>query len=217
MRDAGRVMLIPKGDWDENTTYEILDFVYESGASYVARKASTNKIPKENPEYWQLMAKGIDGFSGWRGTMAEYRQALIEGDIEEGMIIYITDDTFDVTELSERLDNVEKEVDTKLETALEEVDRKIDNAHLIYENTPLPTSLFVEDGIEDYPFTATLSLLGMTQNHIPNVIFNIKDATSGIFAPSVESGAGSIKLYASEIPEEDIIIPSIFAVYGGES
>lgn len=58
MGDAGKAMLIPRGQYSDTETYEYLDFVYSSDASYVAKKLTTGNPPAEDNEYWQLLARG---------------------------------------------------------------------------------------------------------------------------------------------------------------
>ena len=58
---AGRVLLIPKGDWNANTTYTGLDWVRHNGAAWVCKNTCTNIEPtSENTNYWQLISKDGD-------------------------------------------------------------------------------------------------------------------------------------------------------------
>lgn len=54
MADAGRILIIPKGDYDANSTYEKLDLVKYKGTSWLAKKDVTGVEPSEG-EYWQNM------------------------------------------------------------------------------------------------------------------------------------------------------------------
>ena len=55
---AGRVLLIPKGDWNANTTYTGLDWVRHNGAAWVCKNTCTNIEPTPaNTNYWQLISK----------------------------------------------------------------------------------------------------------------------------------------------------------------
>ena len=55
---AGRVLLIPKGDWNANTTYTGLDWVRHNGAAWVCKNTCTNIEPTlENADNWQMMAR----------------------------------------------------------------------------------------------------------------------------------------------------------------
>lgn len=51
---AGRVLMIPKGDYDPTETYTMLDVVSYQGKSYVAKQTTTGNAPT-NTTYWQLM------------------------------------------------------------------------------------------------------------------------------------------------------------------
>jgi hypothetical protein len=51
---AGRVLLIPRGEFHANTEYHMLDFVHYNRNSYVAKKTTTGNLPT-NTEYFQPM------------------------------------------------------------------------------------------------------------------------------------------------------------------
>lgn len=51
---AGRVLMIPKGDYDATATYTMLDVVSYQGKSFVAKQTTTGNAPT-NTTYWQLM------------------------------------------------------------------------------------------------------------------------------------------------------------------
>ena len=51
---AGRVLMIPKGNYDPTATYTMLDVVSYQGKSYVAKQTTTGNAPT-NTTYWQLM------------------------------------------------------------------------------------------------------------------------------------------------------------------
>lgn len=53
---AGRILIIPKGDYDANASYTMLDLVSHNGTSWLARKNATGIEPSEaNSEYWQRL------------------------------------------------------------------------------------------------------------------------------------------------------------------
>ena len=65
---AGRVLLIPKGDWNAETTYTGLDWVRHNGASWVCKNTCTNIEPTEaNADNWQIMSR--DGQKGTEITV----------------------------------------------------------------------------------------------------------------------------------------------------
>ena len=55
---AGRVLLIPKGDWNARTTYTGLDWVRHNGAAWVCKNTCTGIEPTEaNSDNWQIMSR----------------------------------------------------------------------------------------------------------------------------------------------------------------
>lgn len=74
---------------------------------------------------------------------------------------------------------------------------------------------FVADATyEDFPFRASVPLKGVIESMIPEVIFGLLDATSGLFAPVAESYNGGVYLYASDVPEADVMVPVIICWKG---
>ena len=60
MASAGRILIMPKGNYDSSATYEMLDMVYYNGTSWLAKKTATGIEPSEaNSEYWHNMV-GFD-------------------------------------------------------------------------------------------------------------------------------------------------------------
>ena len=58
-------------------------------------------------------------------------------------------------------------------------------------------------------YEAVISVPGTTSNNLPEVVFSIPAAASGIFAPLAQTSTDSVIIYASKIPESAITIPSI--------
>lgn len=52
MDRVGRILILPKGTWNNETEYEMLDFVYYKGTSWLAKKNSKGVAPADG-EYWQ--------------------------------------------------------------------------------------------------------------------------------------------------------------------
>lgn len=63
-----------------------------------------------------------------------------------------------------------------------------------------------------YGFRASVTLSGVTENHIPNVTFSLADSISNNFAPVAESYNGGIYIYAKETPSATMQIASIFCI-----
>lgn len=57
MESAGRVLIMPKGAWDAQTEYHMLDAVRYQGSMYVAKRTNTNVTPVDGAD-WFLSAEG---------------------------------------------------------------------------------------------------------------------------------------------------------------
>lgn len=56
MTTAGRILIMPKGDYDATAQYEMLDLVRYNGTSWLAKKECKGVTPTNaNSEYWQNM------------------------------------------------------------------------------------------------------------------------------------------------------------------
>ena len=85
-----------------------------------------------------------------------------------------------------------------------------ENKKLQFFNTVVNSSSFVSDATySDYPYRATITLTGVVNSMIPEVIFGLADAISGVFAPISESYNGGIYIYANDVPASNITIPTI--------
>lgn len=91
-----------------------------------------------------------------------------------------------------------------------QADVAVELKKLMFENTVVPTSAFAVDATyDDYGYKATVPLTGVIDSMIPEVILGVVDASSGIFAPACEAYNGGVYLYASEVPDSAITIPTI--------
>lgn len=75
MISAGRVLLMPKGDYNPATTYELLDLVSYQNSSYIA-KGTTTGNPPTDATYWQLSAFG-GSVANLTGNFAEIEASTI--------------------------------------------------------------------------------------------------------------------------------------------
>ena len=56
MASAGRILIMPKGNYDSSVTYEMLDMVGYNGKTWLAKKTVMGIEPSEsNSEYWHDM------------------------------------------------------------------------------------------------------------------------------------------------------------------
>lgn len=74
-----------------------------------------------------------------------------------------------------------------------------------WSSSSTPSS-YVEAG---YPYQATITVQGVNANMVPQVNFNLDDSMSGIFAPIAATVSNGVQIYASDIPENSITIPTI--------
>ena len=63
-----------------------------------------------------------------------------------------------------------------------------------------------------YPYRASIALTGVTASMIPEVIFDVEDATSGKYAPVAAAYDGGIYVYSSD--GSSVTIPTVI-VWGG--
>lgn len=107
MTNAGRILIIPKGNWDAETEYEMLDLVNHGGASWIAKVNSVNVEPSDtNNMYWQKIAS--IGYS--------IKTEVFEVECAQGVTEYVHSLSSDVSAHSDihvidRLGNVENNND----------------------------------------------------------------------------------------------------------
>lgn len=55
--------LVPRGEYDNSTAYQVGDSVSYEGSSYICYVDSTGNLPTDTA-YWQIIAQGSGGDSG---------------------------------------------------------------------------------------------------------------------------------------------------------
>ena len=86
---------------------------------------------------------------------------------------------------------------------------------LQFNNVSVNVADFVADATyEDFPFRAAVSLEGVLDSMIPEIIFSLLDATSGLFAPIAETYNGGVYLYATDVPKAAVTVPVIICWKG---
>ena len=84
---------------------------------------------------------------------------------------------------------------------------------LIFQSVSVAASAWGSDSTYSaYPYAATLTLTGVTANHVPEVAFGATEAASGNYAPVALSGSGTVKIYAATKPTAAITIQSITCI-----
>lgn len=69
-------------------------------------------------------------------------------------------------------------------------------------------------GTEGYAYRAAIVLSGATSDYAPEVNFSLADSISGNFAPVAETYDGGVYIYAKEIPQAAMNVPSIILMKG---
>ncbi len=62
-KDAGRVLLLPKGTFAAGTAYNVMDYCIYAGSTYVCKAAvdvSNTATPDTDTTHWQMLAQGYD-------------------------------------------------------------------------------------------------------------------------------------------------------------
>lgn len=81
---------------------------------------------------------------------------------------------------------------------------------LAFTEKAVDASAWVSDTTySDFPYRAAVSCNGVTAKHYAEVSFSPADAMSGSFAPVAASYDGGVYIYASEVPEAAVTIPTI--------
>lgn len=102
---AGRVLILPKGDYDASVTYEFLDLVNHNSSSWLAKKASQGVEPSDaNAGFWQKFGSSVtpDGV-----TIVIDENGVISavgGTAEK--VTYENESVADVTNVKEALDGI---------------------------------------------------------------------------------------------------------------
>ena len=61
MASAGRILIMPKGNYNAETEYQMLDLVFNGGSSWVAKKTVKGIEPTDDSaEHWMKMCESVD-------------------------------------------------------------------------------------------------------------------------------------------------------------
>jgi hypothetical protein len=91
MISAGRVLIKPRGEWNAETTYHMLDLVNHKGYAYLAKRTVVGIEPSDDyPEYWHNMLD-INKIvaEAMAETLASEVSELLKDDLSEAR--YVTD------------------------------------------------------------------------------------------------------------------------------
>lgn len=101
------------------------------------------------------------------------------------------------------------------ELAALEAGTAVELKKLAFASTAVPVSAWAENSTyEDYPYRAAVTLSGVTAAMIPEVVFGLDAMSDNSFAPVAECYNGGVYIYAADVPESAITIPTIICWRG---
>ena len=125
----------------------------------------------------------------------------------------------DTSTIYDRVNKALKDVDNQSKAVLDAIQKELADLEagtavelkkLQFRNVSVSKGSFVADTtFQDFPYRANVSLSGVIESMIPEVVLSVDDAGSGNFAPVAESYNGGVYLYAASPPDSDITIPTI--------
>lgn len=100
MEIVGKIVLMPKGDYDPNKTYEHLDWVRYNGSSWVCKQDNTIGVTPSEGTIWTCLAEnGADGQDGQAGdslTATHSKSGTTTTVVIENATTGAVIDTFDI-------------------------------------------------------------------------------------------------------------------------
>ena len=91
----------------------------------------------------------------------------------------------------------------------------VELAKLVFANTAVPVSAWAANSTyADYPYRAAVALSGVTAAMIPEVVFGLAAMADNSFAPVAECYNGGVYIYAADVPEAAITIPTVICWRG---
>lgn len=141
------------------------------------------------------------------GTLATGTTTTIEFDATPTLSI-TSNTTFDADEIVAQYNAVLTSIQNELQQL--QADAAVELKKLQFNNIVVATSAFISDETySDYGYKVVVPLTNVIANMTPDVMLSMDDATSGVFSPIAECYNGGVYLYANDVPESGITIPTI--------
>lgn len=91
----------------------------------------------------------------------------------------------------------------------------VELAKFCFADTTIPAASWASDSTYgDYPYRAAVALSGVTSAMVPEVVFGLAAMADNSFAPVAECYNGGVYIYAADVPESAITIPTIICWRG---
>lgn len=88
------------------------------------------------------------------------------------------------------------------------------SAPIICKNTVVGSTAWVDSTTyAEYPYSATITVDGVTEDHIPEISFGVQDLEKYFFAPVASCGENNVTIYAGYVPD-NIIVPTMVFTSG---
>lgn len=203
MISAGRVLLMPKGEYNASATYTLLDIVSYQGSSYVAKGTTTGNLPTDTT-YWQLSAYGGAGAS-MAGNFAtlettEYAsQGYSIGALlvdKDGKLCKVTDTILQNDEII--IDtNVEE---TTVEELLSEIYTYVDSLDAMDKKLVGQTAIITQTDLNDLKTVGEYYKVGTTF-YVTNAPTGINEELTATFRLTVEGSFGNTELLNNKVTQ----------------
>ena len=208
MISAGRVLLIPKGEYNASTTYTMLDIVSYQGSSYIAKGTTTGNLPT-NTTYWQLSAYGgaanIAGNFATLETTAYASQGYSEGALlvdKDGKLCKVTDTILQNDEIVIGT-NVEE---TTVEELINAVYSYINSLDAVDKKLVGQTAIVTQTDLNNLTTPGEYYKAGTTF-YVTNAPTGINETLTATFRLTVEGAFGNTELADNKVTQT-IVLPS---------
>ena len=151
----------------------------------------------------------------------ELTNALITDERQDPDVCGIVTETVtaDTSVIQAQFEAIYAQVTAECASILESIEQELEDLQaeaavelkkLQFDDTVVATTAFISDATyTDYPYRAAIALTDVIANMIPDVMFDMAEAISGVFAPVAKCYNGGVYIYANGVPDSAITIPTI--------
>lgn len=190
-------------EW-ETTTYAVLPEV-----KVLKGTVASNAVAPELTNNSSLRQICLAQISIPAGTTEITASLITDTRLNNALCGLVTDGiSIDTSTMNAQFEALLKSIQQELEGL--EAGTGVELAKLKFEDTTVEASAFASDTTyEDYPYRAAVELEAVTSGMTPEVVFPVAALADNDFAPVAECYTGGIYIYAADMPESDITIPTI--------